>query len=337
MNKKIIAITMGDASGIGPELILKISNHRELFKENNIIVLGETDILNFYGRLLNVKSNLNTVKDIREIQENRLNILDFNLITNQELKIGKVCPISGNAAVQYTLKAASMAMNKEIDAMVSAPLNKESMRQAGYHYEGQTQILGEVANSSNYGMILILGDLKIMMLSTHISLKEACSAVTINNVYKKIELSYKSLKFLGIKNPKIGVSALNPHCGENGLFGDEEINAIIPAVKKARENNINAIGPIPGDIIFYKANKNKEYDIVLAMFHDQANMAAKLLGFGEVVTLVAGIPFIRTSVGHGTAFDIAGKGMANEKNFYEAIKSASFFVNLRRKKINEKI
>lgn len=332
MNKKLIAITMGDASGISPELILKISNYQELFRENNILVLGETNILNFYEKLLNIRANLNTVKNIREIQENCLNVLDFNLITNQELKIGKVSPVSGNAAVQYTLKAASMAMNKEIDAMVSAPLNKESMRQAGYHYEGQTQILGEVANSSNYGMILILGDLKIMMLSNHISLKEACNAVTIDNVYKKIELSYKSLKFFGIKNPKIGVSALNPHCGENGLFGDEEIKAIIPAVKKAVENNINAIGPIPGDIIFYKANKNKEYDIVLAMFHDQANMAAKLLGFGRVVTLTAGIPFIRTSVGHGTAFDIAGKGIANEKNFYEAIKVASSFVDIRRRK-----
>jgi 4-phospho-D-threonate 3-dehydrogenase / 4-phospho-D-erythronate 3-dehydrogenase len=171
-------------------------------------------------------------------------------------------------------------------------------------------------------MILLLGNLRVMMLTTHCALQEACRAVTKERVLGMLTLADESLRAFGIQNPRIAVAGLNPHAGEGGLFGREEVEGSIPAIEAARAAGIDAIGPIPADVVFLKA-RDGEYDLVLAMYHDQANMAGKLLGFGEVVTVIAGIPFIRISVGHGTAFDIAGKGVANEQNFVLAIEKAA--------------
>jgi 4-hydroxythreonine-4-phosphate dehydrogenase len=195
------------------------------------------------------------------------------------------------------------------------------MHAAGYDFEGQTQIFAKLSGTKKYGMILLFANVRIMMLTTHMALRKACEAVTKERVLSMIKLADRSLRSFGISHPKIAVAGLNPHSGERGLFGDEEIKGSIPAIQEARAGGIDAVGPIPADIIFVRAREG-EYDLVLAMYHDQANMAAKLLGFGEVVTVLAGIPIIRTSVGHGTAFDIAGKGIAKEQNFIRAIEVA---------------
>jgi 4-hydroxythreonine-4-phosphate dehydrogenase len=258
-----------------------------------------------------------------------LEVLDMGLIDVSKLEISKVNAEVGRAAVIYTQEAGRMAMSGAIDAIVSAPLNKEAMRAAGYPFEGATQILGELTGSQRYGMILIFGKLRVMMLTTHVALRKACDAVTREKVLAMIELADESLKTFGIPKPRIAVAGLHPHSGEGGLFGTEEMNGSIPAINDARAKGIDAQGPVPADVVFLKA-RDGQYDLVLAMYHDQANMASKLLGFGEVVTLLAGLPIIRTSVGHGTAFDIAGKGIANELNLVCAIKSAAEFALLKK-------
>lgn len=331
--KPILGITMGDAAGIGPEIILKsFHNHRELFDLCRPLVIGSAAVMQFYDQRLGIGMPMRVIPapTAAAFDGKALEVLDLGLIDVQKLKISVVDAEVGKAAVLYTQEAGRMAMNGTIDAIVSAPLNKEAMRAAGYPYEGQTQILGELTGAKQYGMILIFGRLRVLMLTTHVSLRKACDAVTRQKVLTMIELADESLKSFGIPKPRIAVAGLNPHSGEGGLFGTEEVQGSIPAINEARTKGIDAIGPVPADVVFLKA-RDGEYDLVVAMYHDQANMAAKLLGFGEVVTLLAGLPIIRTSVGHGTAFDIAGRGVANEMNLVCAIKAAAEFAALKKR------
>ena len=329
--KPLLGITMGDAAGIGPELILKAFRTEDLYRVCRPLVIGSHDTMQFYKRLLGLEVPFHPVQDAgsARYQPGTLDILDKNLVDVNNLRVGVVAPGPGKAAVAYTQEAGRMAMSGIIDAIVSAPLNKESMRMAGYAYEGQTEILAELTGSKRFGMILLLGNLRVMMLTTHVSLRKACEAVTKDRVLSMIELADLTLRGFGIPKPKIGVSGLNPHSGEGGLFGTEEQESSIPAIAAARASGIDAVGPIPADVIFVKAREGA-YDLVLAMYHDQANMAAKLLGFGEVVTVLAGLPIIRTSVGHGTAFDIAGKGIANERNFVMAVRAAADMARMKK-------
>jgi 4-hydroxythreonine-4-phosphate dehydrogenase len=328
----IIGITMGDAAGIGPEIVLKsFRHHPELFRLCRPLIIGSADVMRFYDERLGIGVLLRPVSSPTGalFQEGTLDVLDLGMVDVSKLKISVVDAEVGRAAVIYTQEAGRMAMNGTIDAIVSAPLNKEAMRAAGYPFEGATQILGELTGSKRYGMILIFGKLRVMMLTTHVALRKACDAVTREKVLSMIELADESLKTFGIPRPRIAVAGLNPHSGEGGLFGTEEQTGSIPAISDARARGIDAVGPVPADVVFLKA-RDGQYDLVLAMYHDQANMASKLLGFGEVVTLLAGLPIIRTSVGHGTAFDIAGKGIANELNLVCAIKSAAEFAVLKK-------
>jgi 4-phospho-D-threonate 3-dehydrogenase / 4-phospho-D-erythronate 3-dehydrogenase len=315
---------MGDAAGIGPELILKAFATDRLYKSCRPIVIGSLAVMEYYRDLYKSHLGFQSVHHPSESQfrYGTLDVLDLGLIDTTRLRIGEVAAEPGNAAVVYTKEAGRLAMEGTIEAIVSAPLNKEAMRLAGHAYEGQTEILGELTGSKRYGMILILGSMRVMMLTTHMALRKACEAVTKEKVFAMIELADETLRAFGIKEPVIAVAGLNPHAGEGGLFGTEEVNGSRPAVEEAVRKGIRALGPIPADVVFGKA-KNGEYDLVLAMYHDQANMAAKLLGFGEVTTVLAGLPIIRTSVGHGTAFDIAGRNIANEENFVRAVLAAA--------------
>jgi len=321
---------MGDAAGIGPELILKAFDSPELFARCRPLLIGSRAVMERYGRLLGIRVPLRVVGSAAEAgyEPGTLDMLDLGLVDAEALQIGVVAPEPGSAAVVYTQAAGRLALEGAIDAIVSAPLNKESMRLAGYPFEGQTQILAELAGAARVGMILLLGHIRVMMLTTHTSLRKACDAVTKEKVLSMIELAHDTLRTFGIPHPTIAVAGLNPHAGEGGLFGSEEVEGSIPAIAAAVARGIDAVGPVPADVVFVKARQGI-YDLVLAMYHDQANMAAKLLGFGEVVTVLAGLPFIRTSVGHGTAFDIAGKGIADERNFVMAIEAAAEMAMLR--------
>ncbi|NJD04277.1 MAG: hypothetical protein FIA99_17160 [Ruminiclostridium sp.] len=288
MNKPVIGITMGDAAGIGPEITAKALDRSILYNRCKPFVIGDAKIIQQIIDLcgLGLKVNAINCPDEAIYMHGIVDVLDYGDIDLRQFEFGTVNSMCGKAAVKYTVEAGKMALNAEVDAIVSAPLKKESMRAAGYKYEGQTQILGELTGSNNYGMLLILDSLRLMLYSTHMSLLDACKAVTYEGILKKIQLSYEGLKFFNIKNPVIAVSALNPHAGEGGLFGREEIDFITPAVNQAKKLGINVVGPIPADTVFVKA-KDGEFDLVIALYHDQGNMAMKLLGYGNVVTLLA--------------------------------------------------
>lgn len=328
--KPVIGITMGDAAGIGPELILKAFRQPRLFSRCRPLLIGSADVMRRYRASLGIDVPWTVVSTAQQarFEEGTLDLLDLGMVDVGRLEIGVVAPQPGKAAVTYTQEAGRLALGGFIDAIVSAPLNKESMRAAGYAYEGQTEILAELTGAKRYGMILILGSIRVMMLTTHMALRKACDMVSRERVLSMIELAHDTLVELGIPHPRIAVAGLNPHAGEGGLFGTEETQGSIPAIRDARQKGVDAIGPVPADVVFVKAREG-QYDMVLAMYHDQANMAAKLLGFGEVVTMLAGLPIIRTSVGHGTAFDIAGKGIAREENFVMAIEAAIDAANLK--------
>src|SRR6185369_7269245 len=249
-------------------------------------------------------------------------VVDYRDVDPATVKIGVIEPALGAAAVRYTREAARYALSGEIDGIVSAPLNKESMRAAGFHYEGATEIFAEEAGVKRYAMVLLLGSMRLLLLTNHMSLREACDKVQKARVLEKIMLAHEALVEQGIAEPRIAVSALNPHAGVGGLFGREEIEEIEPAIAEARKAGVNAIGPVPADTVFFKT-KQGMYDLTIALYHDQGLGAVKLLGFGDVVTLLVGLPFIRTSTGHGTAFDIAGTGKADHLNLLEAVRVAA--------------
>ena len=317
----IAGITMGDPSGIGPEIILK-SYERKGIRKVKIIVIGDYGVMLAAYNMLNINSfRLNRIENIHECIFNKevLNILDLKLISKDELHPGKVQAASGNAAFECIRKAVDLVMNHAIHSIVTAPLNKEALQLAGHHYSGHTEILAALTGTKDYAMLLYEKKLCVIHVSTHVSLLEAISRVKGDRIEKVIEMANAVIKKLGKDMPRIAVAGINPHAGENGLFGTEEIKEITPAVNRMKEKGINVEGPIPPDTVFLQAVKGK-YDIVVAMYHDQGHIPLKLIGFNSGVNVTVGLPFIRTSVDHGTAFEIAWQGKANENSLVEAIK-----------------
>ena len=324
MRKPTIAITMGDAAGIGPEIVVKSLADPRVREWCEPVVLGDLAVLRDAAEHASVALRLQAVAapGVRAGEAVGCSVVDYANIDRAALRMGEVAPALGAAAVHYTREAARFALAGEIDGIVSAPLNKEAMRAAGFLYEGATQIFAEAAGVTRYAMVLLLGEMRLMLLTNHMSLREACDKVTLARVYEKVMLGHEALVEQGIAAPRIAVSALNPHAGEGGLFGREEIEEIQPAIARARAEGVNAIGPVPPDTVFFKARQGM-YDLTIALYHDQGLGAVKLLGFGAVVTSLVGLPFVRTSTGHGTAFDIAGRSAADHTNLLEAIRVAA--------------
>lgn len=324
MSLPTIGITMGDAAGISPEILVKSLADPAIRTFCEPVVLGDVRVVAAAAKQAGLELPLRAVERPSAWRPDGKSfaVVDYGDVDPATVKIGVIEPSLGAAAVRYTREAARYALSGEIDGIVSAPLNKESMRAAGFHYEGATEIFAEEAGVKRYAMVLLLGEMRLLLLTNHMSLREACDKVTKARVHEKIMLAHEALVAQGIAAPRIAVSALNPHAGEGGLFGREEIEEIEPAVAEAKAAGVNAIGPVPADTVFFKT-KQGMYDLTIALYHDQGLGAVKLLGFGDVVTLLVGLPFIRTSTGHGTAFDIAGKGIANHKNLLEAIKTAA--------------
>lgn len=320
-NTPIIGITMGDPSGIGPEIILKSFENAEI-RNSRIIVIGDYNVMMAAYLLLKIKSfKLNRVLNVRECLFNYgiLNILGLHLIDMNELIPGKVQAISGNAAFECIKEAVELVQKKDIDAIVTAPLNKEALHLAGHKYPGHTEILAFLTDTKDYAMLLYDKKLSVIHVSTHISLLEAITGLKIERIEKVIELANEVMKVLLNDVPRIAVAGINPHAGENGLFGKEEIKVIIPAIKNMKAKGINVEGPFPPDTVFLQTINGK-YDIVVAMYHDQGHIPLKLIGFNSGVNVTLGLPFVRTSVDHGTAFEIAWQGKANEESMVEAIK-----------------
>jgi 4-hydroxythreonine-4-phosphate dehydrogenase len=319
-----VGITMGDAAGIGPEITVKCLANEAVYKICSPVVLGDSRVIQSAVNLTATKFEIRSIgtTEIATAEPGIIYVIDYQNVDPSAYEMGVVNADNGAAAVHYTQEAGRMCLDGRLAAMVSAPLNKESMRSAGFNFEGQTQILAELCGAKRHGMALILDKLRIMLLTTHMSLRDAIERIKKDRVAAMVELAWDMLNFIEVPDPVIAVAGLNPHAGEGGLFGSEEIDEIIPAVEVCKSKGINVVGPLPADTVFHRAHQG-EFHLVLALYHDQGLMAVKLLGFGSAVTLLAGLPIIRTSVGHGTAFDIAGQNRADHTNLYKAIELAA--------------
>jgi len=318
-----IAITMGDAAGIGPEITVKSLADRAATDCCIPLVLGDARVLERAMEATGVRLPIRTITGPTEAdgRPGTIELVDYHDIDMAAHRWGEVSAGHGAAAVRYTREAGRLALAGEIDALVSAPLNKEAMHAAGYAYEGQTEILGELCGAKP-AMVLLLGEMRLMLFTNHMALRAVCDYVRRDRVLERLVLADAALRDLGIARPRIAVAGLNPHAGEGGAFGREEQDEIVPAIAEARTRGIDAQGPFPADTVFLRA-RDGAFDLTLALYHDQGLMAVKLLGFGTVVTLLVGLPLIRTSTGHGTAFDIAGRNVADHRNLLEALRVAA--------------
>ena len=312
-----LAITLGDIAGVGPEITLKVINKFI----NDCIIYGSFDVLDYYNKKYNYNYLLNVINDPSEFKPNNVNIIDPLPISLNDFEIGKLSSECGKRAYLYIEKAVDDALNNKVSAIVTCPLNKEALHLANYNYAGHTEILATLTNTKSYAMLLWSDRLKTIHVSTHVSLLNAISKVKKQRIIEVSKLAYDTLLKANITNPKIAIAGLNPHAGENGLFGEEEIKEILPAINELKKQGIDAYGPISPDTVFLKCLKG-EYDLVVSMYHDQGHIPLKLLDFDGGVNITVGLPIVRTSVDHGTAFDIAGKNIANESSLIKSIKLA---------------
>lgn len=315
---------MGDPVGIGPEIIVKAADSGEMLSLCRYVVIGDAGVMKKAAQ--EVRSSI-AVRVISSLQEastatGRLDVLDMKNVDIAKHAWGKPEASTGGAVVAYIKKAVELAMKHEADAIVTAPISKEVMNSAGHHYAGHTELLAHLTGTKDFGMMFVGGGLRLILVTIHIALQDVPRHITRAAVLKTLRLAHQAMRYFGMKRPRIGVAALNPHAGEGRLFGNEEADEILPAIQKAREEGIDASDPLPADTLFYKA-RNDQYDIVVAMYHDQGLAPLKMIAFGNAVNITVGLPIIRTSVDHGTAYDIAGKGCADPASLREAIKLAA--------------
>ena len=330
---KIIGITMGDPASIGPEITAKALSDPSVYERCKPLVVGDIPVMEEALKItgLSGKLKIHTIGDVSEalFEYGTIDVYHMGMVDMDKLQRGKVSAMAGNAAFQYVKKVIGLAMDHKIDATVTNALNKEAMNLAGHHYSGHTEIYADYTGTRKYTMMLAHENLRVVHVSTHVSLREACDRVKKDRILEVIRIAHQACRRLGISQPKIGVAGLNPHSGENGMFGREEIEEITPAIQAARDEGIQADGPVPPDTVFSKA-RGGWYDIVVAMYHDQGHIPLKVVGFvynqeeqkwdavaGVNITL--GLPIIRASVDHGTAFDQAGTGLASELSLTNAM------------------
>ncbi|MCR5788541.1 MAG: 4-hydroxythreonine-4-phosphate dehydrogenase PdxA [Lachnospiraceae bacterium] len=327
---------MGDPASIGPEITVKALAEKETYEICRPLVVGDACMLDKALKIFGLsESGLNIVTSPKEAkyQHGIIDIIDMGLVDRDTLAVGRVSREAGEAAFRYVEKVIQLAMAKEVDGTVTNAINKEAINLAGHHYAGHTEIYAEYTSTENYTMMLAHEGLRVVHVSTHVSLRDACDLVKKDRVLQVIRIAWQACRDLGIASPRIGVSGLNPHSGENGLFGTEEIEEIIPAIKEAMSEGINVTGPVPPDTVFSGA-RGGLYDIVVAMYHDQGHIPLKLVGFVydqkaggwksvEGVNITLGLPIIRVSVDHGTAFDQTGLGTADPSSLKNAISYAA--------------
>ena len=319
MATPLIAVTMGDPTGIGPEIIAKTFAEEGFGEENNALVVGNPKILERAASLLELPLRVNAIERLEEatFEPGTVDVLAVGELP-EDLPFGELDARAGEAAFRYVEKATELASAGSVDVIATAPLNKEAMHLAGHKYPGHTEILAELTDTKDYAMMLVATDLKVIHVSTHVSLKEAIERVKPERELAVIRLAHDSLRALGVEKPKVAIAGLNPHAGENGLFGTEEAEMIAPAVVSAVEEGIDATGPWPPDTVLMRARRG-EFDIVVVQYHDQGHIPIKLMGFDTGVNVTVGLPFFRTSVDHGTAFDIAGTGKADHTSMRAAL------------------
>ncbi|AEA33019.1 4-hydroxythreonine-4-phosphate dehydrogenase PdxA [Hippea maritima] len=323
--RPILGVSMGDPAGIGVEVILKHIIY-ELSPKYRFVIFGSPDVFEFYMDKFNLALNINLIESPDEIpslyKDGELNIIQATKLDTSKLKIGQLSSECGRAAFESFTSAIDAALKNRIDAIVTAPLNKEAMNLAGFKYPGHTEILAERTNTKDYVMMLAAKRFRIALVTTHVALRDVAKLITKERVLKTIRIVNNDLKkWFGIKAPRIAVASLNPHNSEGGIMGDEEEKHIVPAIKDAQKEGIVVEGTFSADTMFVKDRRSK-YDCFISMYHDQGLAVLKALYFDNSVNITLGIPIIRTSPDHGTAFDIAGRFIANHKSFSEATRQA---------------
>lgn len=331
MTSPLIAVTLGDPAGIGPEIVAKTFADEGFHRENRAVVIGDAAILRRAVKLLDLTLDVNVVAKPGEgrFEPGVVDLLPASELPG-DLPFGELDARAGAAAFEYVKRATELALKGEVRAVCTAPLNKEAMHLGGYKYPGHTEILAELTGTKDYAMMLVADDLRVIHVSTHVSLKEAIERVRPERELAVIRLARDALLKLGVSKPKIAVAGLNPHAGENGLFGNEDAERIRPAIEQAVEEGIEASGPWAADTVFTRA-RNGEFDMVVVQYHDQGHVPIKLMGFESGVNVTVGLPFFRTSVDHGTAFDIAGTGKADHTSLKTALDLARVLADSREK------
>ena len=330
----VLGVTMGDPAGVGPEIIARAAAEPQVVATSRPVVIGSADVMKAALALIGSPLVSHVVRDVEECRwaNGTLEVLDLANVDVAALPRAQVSAAAGRAAYAAIERAILLAMERRIAAIVTAPVNKEALAAAGIPHAGHTEILAELSGTKDVAMLLAGKELRVIHVTTHVALRRVPDLVTRDRVLRTIRLAQKTMEDLGRDRARIAVAGLNPHAGEEGLFGDEEQTAIIPAIEEARRDGIDVFGPLPADTLFSRA-RGGEFDIVVAMYHDQGHIPVKTLGFEydekakrwtglSGVNVTVGLPFVRVSVDHGTAFDRAWKGIANHESMVEAIEVA---------------
>jgi 4-hydroxythreonine-4-phosphate dehydrogenase len=322
-NRPLVAVTMGDPAGIGPETIIKAFQGNEFEKICRVSVIGDARFLISTASKMGISLSINSIQEVGEAkyQYGALDVLDLKNVP-ENLSIGKACREGGQACLDYIRVAVKLALEDKVDAITTGPINKKGIRLAGYSYPGHTEFLAELTHSDDFALMMVGEKLRVALTTLHISLQEVPTALNQSLIEKTIRLTHNWLIKYVKSEPKIAVAGLNPHCGDSEIFGKEEKQIIEPAIECARNEGIDVEGPFPADSLFVPKRHSK-YDAVVAMYHDQGLIPVKMESEGCAVNLTLGLPIIRTSVDHGTAYDIAGKGIASSDSLINAVQTAA--------------
>lgn len=322
--RPVIAVTMGDGAGVGPEVTVAALVDPEITALCTPVVIGDKARLQLAAKILALDAEIVAVDSVEDVVEapGRINVIDLGLLP-ADLPWGQISAVAGDAAFRYIEKAASLAVAGAVQAICTAPLNKAALHLGGHKYPGHTEMLAELTGTPEVSMLLSAPKLRVIHVTTHIGLIDAIKKIEPGLVERTVRRGWEALRRAGINKPRIGVCAINPHAGEGGLFGyGEEEEKIVPALTVLRADGIDAVGPLPADTAFYLAGRG-DYDLIVAMYHDQGHGPVKVLGIEAGVNITVGLPVIRTSVDHGTAFDIAGKGVVRVESMKEAMRQAA--------------
>ena len=319
---KRVAITMGDPGGVGPEIIIKALCSNEVKDLCMPVVVGDRVVMEEAARIPGLSVKLNIIRGPGEASNTpgTLDLIDMAMM--KAFQKSRPGPEGGRASAAYIRKAVELAVSKQVDAIVTAPISKEALKMAGMNWPGHTEMIAELTATKDYAMMLVGGPLRVILATIHTAIRNVPDMINRDAVLKTLRLAQRACGMLGIRNPRIAVAGLNPHAGEAGIFGDEEIREIMPAIEAAGREGIQAAGPFPPDTIFHKAYRG-EVDIVVCMYHDQGLIPLKMIAFDKGVNVTVGLPIIRTSPDHGTAYDIAWSGKADPSSMIEALKLAS--------------
>ena len=332
--KPIVGITMGDPASIGPEIAVKALLQEKIYEICRPVLVGDAGVFNDIIARLNLNASINPIREIKDakFEFGSIDVFDLQNVDLSQLKFGEISAMAGGASFEAVKRVIELALAGEVDATVTGPINKKSVNEAGHHFAGHTEIYAHYTNTKKYAMLLVEDNMKVIHVSTHVSLRQACDLVKKDRILEVVDLLHHGLISLGETNLKIGIAGLNPHAGDSGLFGTEDDEEILPAVEEAKRRGFDVEGPVPADTMFSKAATGY-FGGVVAMYHDQGHIPFKLTGFKwnqekqqmdsvKGVNITMGLPIIRTSVDHGTAFEIAGKGIASPDAMILAIESA---------------